>query len=137
MTYTEALSSIIDQGMEAARKDYDREDQKSKLEGSLEGFERCRDKTPQQLKEVLDSAKVSTYQALHDSHEDKITTDQYWKIRCCEAEIEWVCNVVSSILHNQGLPTIITPTARGMMKAAEIVGVKKEEPYGLHTDFIR
>jgi hypothetical protein len=48
----------------------------------------------------------------------------YWYWRCYQLEVEWVANVLSAILNAQGLPIIATVTARGMMKAAEIIGVK-------------
>ena len=35
-------------------------------------------------------------------------------------------NVVSAALQNQGLPTIVVPTARGYLAAAVILGVKGE-----------
>jgi len=41
--------------------------------------------------------------------------------------MNWVCNVVSALLMNQGLSTIIQPTARGVLKAAEIVGVRGQD----------
>ena len=37
----------------------------------------------------------------------------YWYARCFALEVEWVCNVVSAMLMNEGRPTIVTPTARG------------------------
>jgi hypothetical protein len=50
---------------------------------------------------------------------------RYWFWRCRAAEIEWVTNVLSNILRAQGLPPIGTMTARGALKAAEIVGVSE------------
>lgn len=49
--------------------------------------------------------------------------DEYWEARGFALEVEWVCNVVSAILMNEGKPTIIPPTARGTIRASEIVGI--------------
>jgi hypothetical protein len=53
--------------------------------------------------------------------------DDYWYWQCREAEIEWVCNVVSSLIAAMGgaFMPITSPTARGYMKMAEIV--RKDE----------
>lgn len=126
MNYDEFLTRIIDDGIEAARKDYKRPEQRAKLSGALEGFETCRDKNPEELSVLLKAAQRKTRIARSRVNEGEIGVDDYWRIRCCEAEIEWVCNVVSAMLVNQGTPPIITPTARGALKAAEILGVKGE-----------
>jgi len=114
--YLSFLNRIIDDGISAAREDYAKKP--DKLQGSVEGFEACRGKTPPELAKILEEARRNTSKAHFDHASD------YWKIRCFEAEVEWVCNCVSAILMNQNLPTIIPPTARAYIKAAEIVGVK-------------
>ncbi len=40
-------------------------------------------------------------------------------------EVAWICHIVSARLSPQGLPTIIPPTARGMITASKILGVKQ------------
>jgi len=120
VTYQDALNIIIKDGIEAVRLDYTRPDQKQKRDGSILGFEECRDRTPAQLVALLGESHTMTMDKFRDQAED------YWYWRCRDAEIEWVCNVVSAILINQGLPAISTCTARGMMKAAEIIGVKHD-----------
>ena len=52
--------------------------------------------------------------------------DNYWWFRCFQLEVEWVCNVVSAMLMNEGHHTPLLswlPTANGAMKAASIVGI--------------
>lgn len=117
MAYDEYLTRVIDEGIEAARESYKDPKDALKLRGSIEGFEACRGKNPEQLAQLLSEARRTTLNARTDKEDD------YWRTRCAELEIEWVCNCVSAVLYNEGLPVIITPTARGMMKAASIVGV--------------
>lgn len=115
MDYQQFLTRVIDDGIEAAHRDYASDEHKRR--GAVEGFEACRGKSPRELGELLATAASNTSRA----REDRV--DDYWRFRCHELEVGWVCNVVSACLHNQGLPTIVTPTARGMMKAAGIAGV--------------
>ena len=129
MTYDEFLKRVVDEGIEAARSDYTKPEDKPRLEGSIEGFEACRNKNPMELTVVLSDVRKATQQAYRDSGEGKISGDEYWKIRCREAEAEWVCNCVSALLANAGMPPIdsLMPTARGVMKAASIVGVSEKK----------
>ena len=120
MNYTKFLEQVIDKGIEAAKRDYSRPEQKDKLEGSIKGFEACRGKQPQELLELLVSARKET----HKAFVNKVTN--YWYIRCQEGEIEWVCNCVSAMAMNQGLLTIIPPTCRAALTVAEIIGVQGE-----------
>lgn len=46
--------------------------------------------------------------------------EKYWYWRVYEAEVEWVCNVVSAIGWD-GYDDIVTPTARGILKANEVL----------------
>lgn len=116
MRYQEFLDAIINDGIEAVRLDYIRPDQKQKRDGSMQGFEECRDLDPKKLGNLLGEARTMTISKYRDEAAD------YWYWRCREAEIEWVCNVVSASLINQGQLPICLCTARGMMKAAEILG---------------
>ena len=47
----------------------------------------------------------------------------FWYYRCYQAEVEWVCNVVSAVLVNEGGKSLFAhlPTARGWIKANEIL----------------
>lgn len=120
MNYSEFLEQVINRGIEAAKRDYNLPDQKQKRDGSVAGFEACRGKNPVDLKELLEATMTATSHAY--AEDDKTN---YWWYRCYEAEVTWVCNVISAMLHNQGLPTIVTPTYRGLMMAAEIIGTQE------------
>jgi hypothetical protein len=122
MTYGEFLVRIIADGIVAAREDYSRPDQEAKLRGSVEGFEACRGKTPVELLGVLAEARKASHTAFARVNHSEISEQEYWRIRCHEAEVEWVANVVSAMLANQGDPVIVPPTCRGVLKAAEILG---------------
>jgi len=115
MDYNTFLERVINEGIEAAKEDY--KDDPQKRDGSVEGFEACRGLRPHELYELLQDSGKAQQKAFREQSND------YWRIRCRQAEIEWVCNVVSAMLANSGLTPIITPTARGVQKAASIVGV--------------
>lgn len=129
MTYDEFLTQVIDGGIAAAQKDY--ADDLSKREGSIAGFEACWGKQSAELKALLTLARKQTDDAFWASQEGKKEPDvrgkgsnHYWYWRCFELEVEWVCNVVSAMLMNEGRGTIVPPTCRGVRRAAEIVSVK-------------
>ena len=135
MTLDEVLSRIINDGIEAAKHDYapenyggDRPTQRGLLAGSVAGFEACRGKTPDELKALLHDARQKSHDAMatvyHLDGKRKADLKAVWYAKGYEGEVEWVCNCVSAVLMNEGLPTIVPPTARGMMRVAEIVGVK-------------
>jgi len=120
MGYTEFLTKVIDEGIEAAKSDYTEESKKLELEGSIAGFEACRNKSPEELIEVWNEASKKMNDAFGEQR------DNYWWFRCFQLEVEWVCNVVSAMLMNQGKYSPLLswlPTVRGAMKAASIVGV--------------
>ncbi len=117
MEYDRLLTRVVDEGIEAARKSYARSP--DKLKGAVDGFEFCRGKDTDGLRTALEHARTATKAARI------CKADNYWEVRCFEAEVEWVCNVISAALENQGLPVIMRPTVRGFMKAASIIGVKE------------
>jgi hypothetical protein len=123
MRFEEFLERVIDDGIEAAKADYTEPAQASKLDGSIAGFEACRGKDMLGLGLLLKEAHEKTREAFRDVHEGRIDSDVYWFNQCYELEVEWVCNCASACLANQGLPVIVPPTCRGVMKAAEILGV--------------
>ena len=92
MNYNDALNSIIDDGIEAARNDYSRPDQSQKREGSILGFEECRGLNPSQLAALLAESHAMTMTKHRNQASD------YWYWRCRDIEIGWVCNVISAIL---------------------------------------
>jgi hypothetical protein len=128
MRYEEFLEATIEKGILAAKRDYVRSDQAHQLNGSIKGFNACRGLDPIKLKLLLEGARLLTHRAANDLNASKITEEQYWEVRCGEAEVEWVCNCVSVILANEKLPglePIVPPTARAFMASAEILGVGK------------
>lgn len=127
MTYDDFLHRLIKEGIAAAKKDYqsDEDNNRGKLAGSIDGFEACRGKQPIEILKLLEDARVKGHQAFIRVHEKEISDFEYWKVRCCEMEIEWVANCVSAMLVNQGLQPIVYPTYRAVMAVAKIVGVKE------------
>lgn len=124
MTLNDALNQIIDDGIEAARLDYSRPQQKLKLEGSIAGFEDCRGKSPDEIAALADEAERTAFEVLR---RDNCEVENYWYWRCRALEIEWVVNVLSNILVAQGIAPVGRRTARGALKAAEIIGVKVDD----------
>lgn len=120
ITYEQFLSRVIEDGIAAANADY--RDRLPERRGSVCGFEACRGKSPAELAEALEMAQQAVAALIR--RESEFGTSTYWYYRCMQLEIEWVCNVVSAALTNENLPVIIRPTARGVLKAAEILGAK-------------
>src|SRR6266850_5912543 len=116
MTYKEFLVEIIEQGIEAVNIDYINDELKRK--GAIAGFEACRNKAPEDLLHILHTAQADTQNAFRSND------PEYWLHRCFEAEVEWVCNVVSAILVNQRKEPLVSyfPTALGCLQAARILG---------------
>ena len=115
MTYNQFLDQIIDNGIEGAKRDYAKPEQKMKLRGAIAGFSICRREDPHGLQSLLKMAQESTQQARSEKSED------YLYYRCYEAEIEWVCNCVSALLYYNHMPVIVQPTARAAMAIQPIV----------------
>lgn len=118
ITFKEFLDQIIETGIESAEVDYarpGREKGKMKLEGSIAGFEACRNKNDYQLTNLLKEAISETRMAMMDDATD------YWYWRARQAEIEWVCNCVSVVLINEGHKPIVVPTARAVLHSVKIM----------------
>jgi len=118
MNYAEFIERVVDDGIAAARAYYVKPKDGEKLRGSIAGFQLCRGADLWKLRELFTTVN-------RDAHERHGDAD-YWYWRCRALEVEWVCNVVSSVLINEGAEPLCghLPTSRGIMKAAEIVGVK-------------
>lgn len=118
MEYFKFLSQLINEGMEAAKNDYATPKDKQKLEGSIAGFDACRDKHPHELLEVYKENQEYVEKVFH-AHD----TDTYWWFRCYQAEVEYVLNVVSAVLVNQGHKPLLPhlPTTIGTIKATVIL----------------
>ena len=126
VSYPEFLEAVINDGIVAAEADYpdypgeekdpDRQANITmKRHGSVAGFEACRDLSPEEL-------KLLHLEALHNNQEAfQEESSDYWYWRCYSLEIEWVCNVVSSMLVQLRKPGIVPTTVRGVFKATEIL----------------
>ena len=122
MTLNDALNQIIDDGIEAARADYSKPRDTLKRDGAIAGLEDCRGKSPEQIRGLLTAAGQKVMEARG------VPSPQYGYWRCREAEIEWVLNVLICLMVAQGHPPLGTMTARGNLKAAEIIGVRAALP---------
>lgn len=119
MDFDAFLTRVIDDGIAAALKDYAGD--ADKRNGAVAGFETCRGLDAEGLRTLLERAESTQAAAQRIQH------PRYWLFRCFAAEVEWVCNVVSAALVNEGQSplTSLLPTARGVRKAAEILGVRE------------
>lgn len=121
--YGEFLARVIDDGKRAATHDYPPDS--PKLLGSIAGFDACAHKAPEALTLALLAAKQETARRLALALPDP---DAYWFARCFELEVDWVCNVVSAVLANEGLKPIRVPTSLGVLAMARILGVALSTP---------
>lgn len=116
MTYEEFLNKVIDNGIAAAKEDY--KNDKDRRDGSVAGFEACRDKQPNELLEIYQESVEYAYGSYFERDSSK-----YWWFRCYQLEVEWVCNVVSALLYNEGKEPILSwlPTCNGVICANNIL----------------
>lgn len=115
MILLDLLTKTIEIGIDAAKMDYAGAQNGDKLHGSISGFNACRDKTPTEIAALLGEANITVIEKRRERSSD------YWYWRCRAAEIEWVANVISAVLVNQGQRPIISPTARGVLFAAKVM----------------
>lgn len=123
MTYGDFLERIIDDGIEAVKEDYGPDD--NRREGSIQGFEDCRGKTPSELLELLRVARERADRKFIETQEDdKAGVDAYWFVQSRALEIQWVCNCVGAMLVQQGVgfDDMSLVTCRGMLKALDVLG---------------
>lgn len=110
-TFESILAAVIDRGINGAMKDYAK--RPDKLKGSVAGFKACEGLDAGDLQTILREARTRTHQAhLHEA-------EDYWEVRCYEAEIEWVCNCMGCFLGYQvgGVPM----TVRGALNINAIL----------------
>lgn len=111
------LNAIIDDGVTEIPLAYPRPDQKDKREGGIAGFEACRGLDDDGIVSLLAQARDRTAKAM-------TTTDPgYWHHRMYELQIEWVLNVLSAAATANGMKAPAGYTARGMLKAADVLGI--------------
>ena len=118
MDYKTFLSRAIDNGIEGVRADYVSEHHKEHLEGSIAGFEACRNLLPSELIQLLRTAN----RYVEDAFINRL--ENYWFFKCYHGEVEWVLNVISAMLMIDGQQPLLhhLPTARGMLAAYAILG---------------
>lgn len=116
MNYQEFLAKVIDGGIVAARANY--VGQPLRIEGAIAGFEACRGKTSSELLFVLAEADLKQREAFAQESPD------FWKYRCAELEVDWVCNCVSAfeVLNGRLSLGAVWPTARAMRRTIEVMG---------------
>jgi len=136
VTYEDLINRIIADGIAEVREAYSDPKEHHKRDGAIEGFETCRGKAPSDLvalwtiaerqsREASEACRAKTAKS-HDGHGVKADNlNDYWRQRYKALQIEWVCNVVSVGLTNNGEAPLFShmPTARAAMKYAAIVGV--------------
>lgn len=121
MDYDAFLTRIIDDGIEAAKHDYNKPRDEKKLQGSIAGFEACRGKQPQEIVDLWTSAAKEAAIRMGSDDQEGHLHDSYWYWRCYGLEVEWVLNCLSVALKTSLLSHL--PTARAVTKAAEVLGV--------------
>jgi hypothetical protein len=121
ITFDEFRTILIEDGIEAARKDYTDPKDLARLNGSIAGFQACFNKNPPEIRKLLKDSAERTSKAFIDVNEKTITDYDYWYQVCFAAEVEWVANCISALMISQGLNPIAGITTRGVMKASEIV----------------
>lgn len=131
-TYEHLLQRVICDGIAEVQQTYADPDVHHKRDGAIEGFEACRDKTPDALIALWTEANHAAEESRREQHSSEDAHDswtkRYWRLRYKTLQIEWVCNVVSVGLVQSGSAPLLgwLPTARAAMKYAEIVGVRAE-----------
>lgn len=118
LRYQDFLNRIVDESIKGATESYGhRTDKKGNamLEGAIAGLNACRNLSPPQLAALLMRAKTVLHKCFH-----RTVLERYWRVNCFMAEVEWVCNVVSVALVNQGIDPIVEPTMRAAQLAARI-----------------
>jgi len=120
MNHDEFVTRLVDDGIASASRDPRLVAKPRRLAGAVAGFEACRGKSPEDLLVLLGDARRDA-----DAHRGAKDSESYWAARYYEVQVEWVCNCVSAVLLNQGLPPIVPPTARGLMRAAEVLGRRR------------
>lgn len=132
MIFAELVKRIIDDGIEEVKIAYQKPTNAHKLEGAIAGFEACRAaKTSAELvvlwHRANEDCKMARFRAritIGESLDTMMRT--FWKARAYEAQVEWVCNVLSAGFAQTHIPPLLPwlPTTRGYFKYAEIVGVR-------------
>ena len=106
------LDRIVDDGIRAARREYAA--RPDELRGAVGGFAACRRSTPAEIAELLASARRIAREA---SAQGQVAS--FWEARF--RAIFWVADCLSAAIEGAPAPPIVPPTARGYVKAAEVL----------------
>lgn len=117
MPYADFLNAIVDDGIESCREAYAGPRDADKREGAVRGFEECRGKDPGGLLAL----RAEADRTVHDKMSAQAPDYWFWRYRALQ--VEWVLNVLSAAEYAQGREPYVTPTARGLGKAVDILGV--------------
>jgi hypothetical protein len=126
MTYEQLLERIISDGLAEVHAAYANPADHHKRDGAVAGFEACRGKTTSELVALWTEAESESDQVRIASLRGQSNIQDYWRCRYKALQIEFVCNVVSVGLTNNGQPPLLAhqPTMRGALKYAKIVGTR-------------
>lgn len=118
MTRQDLLNAIVDDAQSDLRMRLLCPDQRDKLEGGLHGLEECR---------MLDDDGILALRRLADADLDRANEQRLrnwmwyrWRV----VQIDWVINVLSGAYIANGRSPLTDPTERGMLKVADILGVR-------------
>jgi hypothetical protein len=123
MKFDDYLTRIINDGIASAKSDPNLRAHPQRLRGAIAGFEACRGKNLIELHKLLTEAHAATFDKYTHTQDEDANIEDYWEVVNRELQIEWVCNCVSAAVAAMGLQPITTPTARGYIKASEVLGV--------------
>lgn len=113
MRYDEFLTTVIDTGLASVRDSIKDED---KLRGAVAGFEACRGRSEKELLEL----ELWAQREMLAHH----GTPLHWEKRYQQLQIEFVVRAVAAAQQSSGMKPIAEVTTRGVMAAANVLGVK-------------
>jgi hypothetical protein len=128
-THEQLLDRLISDGIAEVRAAYAAPADHHLRDGAVSGFEACRGKTPLELVALWTTTREENHQIRTACQRHQRDSQDYWQSRYKEFQIEFVCNVISAGLINNGQVPLLAhlPTIRGARKYAEIVGTHKQE----------
>lgn len=86
----ELLNRCIEDGIESVQRDEMITRHPKRLEGSIEGFNLCRElRSPEEFKELIRSLGEEC-----NTLRDAAAGEEYWVKRFCQVQVEWVYSVL-------------------------------------------
>lgn len=98
------------------------------IEGSVSGFEACRDldvSSPDAMLELLRKVREESEEAFHIRHEKKMSLSDYWRIRYKVVQVEYVYEIMKFAWIQSGYD-ITSVSARSAVKFNEIISANNE-----------